>query len=259
MKLFVTLIICSLFMGPFPPALAGDGNIDLTVEGEFLSARLKGVPLTTILEKLERERGIWFRGDSSLLEEAISVQFTDLPFAEGLGRILNSMNYSLVFDGNDRLAGVIVIGESVADGADSKSRAGVQRRTISPSERDEQADMDRTFAGMGNSPPAATGESRRNSGVIGNYPQPEEEPGKFTVVRDSPPPVSPGEIATGIRDDFTVVTNCPPPDGPSQGTGESPDGFTVTENCPPPGDPAEVGTQQLEKFNVVENCPPPGS
>lgn len=259
MKLFVTLIICSLCVGFFPPALAGDGDIDLTVEGELLSARLNGVPLATILEKLERERGIWFRGDASFLGEAIQVEFTDLPFAEGLGRILASMNYSLIFDGNDRLAGVIVIGKGITDGADSKCRAGPQMRTISPSGRDEQADMDRSFAGIGNSPHAATGEGRRGSEVIGNYPRPEEEPGKFTVVRDSPPPGKPGGIAAGIREDFTVVKSCPPPGSPAQSTGEGPDGFTVTENCPPPGDPAKGGRQQLEKFNVVENCPPPGS
>jgi hypothetical protein len=98
MKLIVTLIMCSFFLTVLPPTVASRENIDLTIHGEVLSARLRGIPLKIILEKLERERGIWFRGNTSLLDEAITVQFTDLPIEGGLNRILASMNYSLVFD-----------------------------------------------------------------------------------------------------------------------------------------------------------------
>ena len=98
MKLIVTLIMCSFFLAVLPPTLASREDIDLTIHGEVLSAKLRGIPLKIILEKLERERGIWFRGNKSLLDEAITVQFTDLPLEEGLNRILASMNYSLVFN-----------------------------------------------------------------------------------------------------------------------------------------------------------------
>ena len=98
MKLIVTLIMCSFFLAVLPPTVVSRGTIDLTIHGEVSSARLRGIPLTVILEKLERERGIWFRGNTSLFDEAITVQFTDLPIEGGLNRILASMNYSLVSD-----------------------------------------------------------------------------------------------------------------------------------------------------------------
>ena len=85
-------------MGFFPLLFAGGGDIDFTIEGKVLSARLKEIPLKIILEKLEREKGIWFRGNSSMLGETITFQFTDLPLEEGLNNTLSSMNYSLVFD-----------------------------------------------------------------------------------------------------------------------------------------------------------------
>ena len=71
MKLIVTLIMCSSFLAVLPPTVASRGNIDLPIHGEVLSARLRKIPLKIILEKLERERGIWFRGDPSLLEEEL--------------------------------------------------------------------------------------------------------------------------------------------------------------------------------------------
>ena len=98
MKLILTLIMCSFFLAVLPPTAASGEDIDLTIHGEVLSARLRGIPLKIILEKLERERGTWFRGNTSFLDEAITVQFTDLPLEEGLIRILASMNYRAVFD-----------------------------------------------------------------------------------------------------------------------------------------------------------------
>ena len=50
--------MCSFFLGLFPPIYAGEEDIDLSIEGKVLSARLKEIPLKIILEKLEREKGI---------------------------------------------------------------------------------------------------------------------------------------------------------------------------------------------------------
>jgi len=98
MKLIVTLILCLSFVAVLPPTVASRGNIDLTIHGEALLARLRGIPLNIILEKSERERGIWFRGNTSLFDKGITVQFIDLPIEGGVNRILTSMNYSLAFD-----------------------------------------------------------------------------------------------------------------------------------------------------------------
>jgi len=40
------------------------------------------------------------------------VTFNDLPIEEGLKRILTNLNYSLMFDKKNKVAGVMVMGES---------------------------------------------------------------------------------------------------------------------------------------------------
>ena len=45
--------------------------VDLTIKGKTLSAKLKEIPLKDILEKLERETGIWFKSDESVFAEEV--------------------------------------------------------------------------------------------------------------------------------------------------------------------------------------------
>lgn len=112
--LIICFIACSFFMCLFSPAWSGKGDINLKIKGQALSVNLKEIPLKFILEKLKRERGIWFQGDESLFEEEITVQFKDLTFQDGLKSILSPMNYSLVFGPNERLEGVFIIGKGKA-------------------------------------------------------------------------------------------------------------------------------------------------
>jgi hypothetical protein len=262
MKLILTLLMCLFFLGVFPPSSAVGGDIDLTIEGGALSARLKGISLKIILEKLEKGRGIWFKGNSSLLEEEITVQFTDLPIEKGLQRILASVNYSLVFDGNERLVGVIVISKGTADHAVSEGTKG----TILSPRTNERADVNRSVTKIKNRAPKATAKDQGDFTEVKNYPRPGgpekgrlEEPENLEIIRDVGPPGGRVEVTIEERENFKAVRNCPPPDGPVKVSEGEPRNFEVISDIPPPGGPVEISEEELESFKVIENCPPPGS
>jgi hypothetical protein len=264
MKLIATLMIYSFSLGVFVPVLARGGDIDLTIEGETLSARLRKVPLKIVLEKVEREGGIWFRGDLPLLKEEVTVQFTELNFEEGLKRILTSMNYSFIYDSNEKLTGVIVIGKGTGDHTVSESKADALKRN-------ERANVNRSFTVIRNSLPSGGNvkigtEERENIGVINESPPlggpvevTEQEPESFTVMRNLPPPGGPVEVSAEALENFKVIRDLPPPGGPVEVTEQEPENFKVMRNLPPPGGPVEVNAEELENFKVIRNLPPPGS
>ena len=105
---------------------AEEGEIELEIKGETISARIKGGLLKDIIEKIKEKKGIWFKGGESLFEEKISVEFKDLSIQDGLKRILSKMNYSLMFDQDGKLFGVILIGSSDRD------RDGIRGPTVFP-------------------------------------------------------------------------------------------------------------------------------
>ena len=111
-KIFVVFFTFGYFcLGSFSSASSGKEEIGLEFKGQIMSAELQGVSLRMVLEKLKRERGIWFTGDESALEENISVQFDDLPLDEGLRRILSNINHALVFDRGRGLVGLFILGK----------------------------------------------------------------------------------------------------------------------------------------------------
>jgi len=213
---------------------------------------------------LESEKEIWFRGDPSLLEKEVTVHFTELPFEEGLKRILTSMNYSFIYDRNERLTGLIIIGKGIADQAVSEGRAGT-------SKRNERTDVNRPLTVMRNNPHHGGNveigtEERENFSVIRASPPPggsvestEQEPENFGAIKNSPPPGGPIEVTEKERQNFMVIRNSLPPGGPVEVTEQEPENFTVIRNTPPPGGPFEVSAEELEHFKVIKNCPPPGS
>lgn len=250
MKLIVIFVICSLFLGVFPPLFAGGGDIDLTVEGMVLSARLREIPLKIILEKLEREKGIWFRGDPSLLEEEVTVEFIELPLEQGLKRILSSMNYSLFFDRNERVVGVVVVAKGTVDRplSEVEGRVSDSKRTISSSVENERGSVNRPVT-----------KTRKGTPQGGNIKVIKEDHEDFTVIRNLTPPGGAVQVTAEEREAFTVIRNSPPPGGPVEVTEKELENFRVMRNLPPPGGYFEVSPEELENFKVIRNCPPPGS
>jgi len=125
-KMTEIFAVCCIFiffcLGSFCSISSGKEEIDVKVKGQMMSAELQGVSLRLVLEKLEREKGIWFKGDESVLEEKVSIRFEDLPLQEGLRRILSDINHVLVFDGDNGVVGLFILGKK--DRGNSVARDG---------------------------------------------------------------------------------------------------------------------------------------
>jgi len=216
--LTVFFLTCTFFFSIISAAPAREKIVDLTIKGETLSAKLKEIPLKDILEKLERETGIWFKGDESVFAEMVSVQFKDLSLEDGLKRILAFKNYSLLFDRDKGLVGVIVLGES---GKTTHSSKALKEHVAGDSE---------FKAVQGSSSPGDTRSAPVKMKIITNSSPPKNsnaKPIEGKIIKNSPPPENPN--AQPI--DMTIKKNSPPPGNPNA----KPIDTTIIKNSPPPG------------------------
>jgi hypothetical protein len=132
-KIFAVWSLVAFFcLVPFSPASSDKGRIDLKVNGDTISVELREVPLKEILDMLEREQGIWFRGRESVLEEKVSVWFTDLPLEEGLRRILSDINHILIYYQDGRLEGLLVFGKKTPARPVAPRRATSTKKAFLP-------------------------------------------------------------------------------------------------------------------------------
>jgi type II secretory pathway component GspD/PulD (secretin) len=109
----------------------------ITFEEETFSAHLEELPLKAVAEKIEDETGIWFEAGEALLQERVSVVFEELPFADGLDRILSNLNYSLAFDEDEEIIGVFLFRrldgrekQSITRARRGRLRTGVAQRPV---------------------------------------------------------------------------------------------------------------------------------
>ena len=231
-----TFISFSLYLSI---AFAGKTNTYLKIKNQTLSAHLKGVPLKEVFDKIEKESGIWFRGNRSLFETRVSLMFTDLSLQDGLRRILAPMSYSLVFDSRKRLTGVIIIDGPVTGPGISKGYS-VSARRKTPSQIDK--------ARSPHSPVATPGSEVLSK----DTKRPQMSKG----------PASPGgsvKITDKQMENFQVTKGASPPGGPVQVTDKELKNFKIEKNCPPPGGPVTATPEALDNFKIIKNCPPPGS
>ena len=216
--LTVFFLTCTFFFSIISTVPAREKIVDLTIKGKTLSAKLKEIPLKDILEKLEREIGIWFKGDESVFAEMISVQFKDLSLEDGLRRILAFKNYSLLFDSDIGVVGVIVLGKS----GKTTYASEVSKKRIAGS-----SDFK---AVQGYSSPGNTGSAPVKMKIITNSSPPKTsnaKPIEGKIIKNSPPPGNPN--AQPI--DMTIIKNSPPPGNPNA----QPIDTTIIKNSPPPG------------------------
>jgi len=221
----ITLMVCTLLMGLLSPILAINSDIYLKLENDRLSADLDQVQLKEVIKKIVEEKGIWFKGSESLLEEKVSVQFTNLSLDNGLKRILSSMSYSLIFNYNRQLEGVIII-------AQNRHHPGVL----------EEGAISKEPSGLSTSKKEQTGNK-----------------GPFKVIRNSPPPGNQTKATTEEVESFKIIRNTTPPGSPVKPSPEELDHFKVIKNLPPPGGPVKATGKELENFKVIRNSPPPGN
>ena len=213
----------------------------------LLSVNLKDNSLLEVARDIEKQSGVWFRGDETLFQEKISVSFNELPLEEGLKRILTNLNYSLMFDAKNKIAGVMVMGEGKPAGA-QPGRPGVQPpRVATPpgsTTRPATAPAVRSRPTTPTTPPATV---RRPPRTV-PQPAPGEAP---TQTPGSAPAQSP------LPDAFKAQENATPPGGPVASDSPLPPAFRVIENAPPPGGPVS-DKETPDAFRVIRNAPPPG-
>ena len=115
------------------PAYSATGMSELKFNRQTISANIEGATLETILNKIVVKKGIWYKGSQSVLQEEVNTRFVDLPIEYGLKRILRALNYSLIFDKNQSVVGVIVLGRN----AEKEGILEDNRTTLSMEENEE--------------------------------------------------------------------------------------------------------------------------
>ena len=236
--LIITLTVGLLLLSVLSPVPARGAGIDLTFQGNVLSANLKEAQLKEILEKLEREKGISWKGESSLLEEKITVQFRNLSLHEGVKRILGSMNHCLVFDKDERLASVVIIGKKTHGQVRPKGRVVAQKKRTHEGQAAKAEEISKASGGH----VVVTKKDREDPKAMrttqppgGSYQPTAEEMGKFKVVKNLPPPGDSTKVSKEVLESFKVIKNLPPPGGSNEVSEEVRESFKVLKNLPPPG------------------------
>jgi hypothetical protein len=127
-------------------ALAGSADIHARsrINDYRISANLKDVRLAVIRKILKKEKGIEILSPTVLLDEKITVAFTDVSIEEGLRRLLASFNYSLIFNEDKKITGAMII-----DSVD-KNQHLVQRKLKKPGSKFEMVNAQYKQENTGN-------------------------------------------------------------------------------------------------------------
>src|SRR5437879_2418988 len=90
---------------------SGEGAPERVIhyEGDTLTVRLAGAPVTDVLDELGRQAGAEIRGQVRDPHE-VSAEFEGVPLAEALHRLLGDQNFALVYGNQGRLKSVRLLG-----------------------------------------------------------------------------------------------------------------------------------------------------
>jgi len=238
----VFLISCLWFAAPFAWAE------NVTIQNGRMSVDLKEASIVDVAKDIEKDSGITFKGDESLLEEKVSVSFKDLPLEDGIKRILANMNYSLMYDSRGEVSGVMIMAEGTESGAPPAQIRQAPARAPSPVERRPVVRRPRPTS------PLAAGGSRAPTARVRTSPS-RTSPQRPT---QAAPPAPQAEEESNLPEAFRTIENAPPPGGPVVSDGPLPPAFRVIENAEPPGGKVKSGQPTPEAFKVEKNVPPPG-
>lgn len=225
-KAFTLFFTGLLLVSVFYPESSGAKEANLTLKGDYISANLKGASLKAVFEALEREKGIWFKGNRSFFEEKVTVQFTDLSLEDALKRILSSMNYCLVFERDGALVGAMLIGKGKSGPAWTKSKPDDIKETI----------------------PSRMKKRNVNSGRVND----------IDSVKGSPPLGRSAEGSGRNLKKLEVLTNAQSQGILTEMTPEQLDNLKVLRDRPPQGAPAEMTAEQIESMKALRDRSPQG-
>jgi len=224
--LIIILTLCTFCLCSLSTVLAREGAIDLKLEGDTLSADLKGAVLADILEDLNKKRGIWWKGDQSILEDTVTVQFTDLSFEDGMKRILGLLDHCLYFDNDGRLVGVFLTGKGRSLQKMNKGSRNVVAKSASSPVKEKNIAPDHGLDKVKSVLPLG----RPIQGTVKVLKVPKS-------TGDSPA----GNV--GQIEAPKVIKNSPTPGGSIQLSAEEIKGLTVRKNLPSPGGPVNVNKE----------------
>jgi len=236
-------VMSCLLLAPLP--VLGE---TVNIKDGRISVDIKDASLAGIARDIEKQSGILFKGDESLLEEKISVSFKDLPLEQGIKRILANVNYSLIFDSRGEVSEVKIMSEGSDTGVSQPQFRPGQTRPGTPSPAGRRPVVRRPTpsspaAGSGSRAPAV----RTPSGAGRTVPQRPVRPGPQTVEESNLPealrtPESPP--SRGVSSDealppaFRAVER-EPAEQRAKETPETPDASKVRKRVPPAQGAAE--------------------
>jgi hypothetical protein len=244
-KISLVLVIICLSLAPL---FAGAESV--TIQNGRMSVDLKEASLLGVAKDIEKQSGIAFKGDESLLEEKVSVSFKDLPLEQGIKRILANMNYSLMFDNRGEVSEVMLMSEGSGSGAPQPQVRPAPARTGSPSPGERRPVVRRPRP----SSPLVTGGSRIPTARSRTSPVRTSTQRPAQATPASPQPAE----ESNLPEAFRTIENAPPPGGPMSSDGPLPPAFRVIENAEPPGGKVKSSQQTPEALKVQKNVPSPG-
>jgi hypothetical protein len=198
-------------LASFSSAASDEEKIDLKIKGQIMSAELQGVPLRLILEKLKREKGIWYKGGEPGLGEKVSIRFKDLPLEEGLRRILSRVSHVLFFDRENELVGLVILGEKGSRGLIARDEPPAMQEGLS-SESLEGGTVSRHPSKISSNPFLAVTSKKKSTGAATgkNLPSPQDHHTEITEGTSK----NPFEV---FKNPFTIPFNektSPSPENP---------------------------------------------
>ena len=96
---------------------------NVKVEGDRISVDAKGIALGELVKEIKNSTGIEFELSKTLMEKKISVSFKELSLPEGLKKIIDPLNYAVVYDPSGMISKVIIIDTN----EDSKMTANAKK------------------------------------------------------------------------------------------------------------------------------------
>jgi hypothetical protein len=109
--MFLAAAFALVCFDPYSSVSSDMGEMDIQLNGPIMSAQIQGASFRVVLEKLKKDRDIWFVGNEFLLDQEVTVYFKNLPFNEGINRILFKINHAQIFKSKEKLGGVLLIGK----------------------------------------------------------------------------------------------------------------------------------------------------
>jgi hypothetical protein len=213
---FLLLLGC-LLIAP-PPLWAQRVN----VQRGLLSVDLREVSLISVAKDIERQSGISFKGDESLLEERISVAFEDLPMEQGIKRLFSTLNYSLLFDSRGEISEIIIMSEGSMP---APSQPQLRRAPVRPAQ--QRPVLRRPSA----TSPLVSGERRAPAPTRSRTTIPRSTPQR-PVQAASSAPQAPAD--SNLPEPFRSIESPPSPGGAVESDGPLHPAFRVIESAEPP-------------------------